>query len=169
MTGSYAGYEYLQKVLSSLDSHVGCASRAALHDTTMRWNDSFILSGMDAGTQPPRRVWRFTPLLPLDGGSMEPGSLVDRTHNALSIGHVTIEGPAGAPLSCTLVFQGGHLANDDGQRSPSPSSTALPYGLWIVQEGAPPAPVLNCSDGQPRTWPPPANPLPPPHPRQSYE
>ena len=54
----------LSNVLKELDLLVGCSAndRQWVLDTDVRWEDGFILTGMDVGAD--RRAWRLTPQLP---------------------------------------------------------------------------------------------------------
>eukprot|EP01051_Picozoa_sp_SAG22_P002221 SAG22_NODE_98_length_20720_cov_17.226662_8_plen_264_part_00 len=91
----------------------------------LRLKDSFMLTGMDGGTRPPRRIWRFTPRLPLPGGGMAPGALVHAAaagggggggQDALRIGPVGL---------ADLHEAGADEAEEGGGRSTSARTAAL--------------------------------------------
>ena len=106
---------------------------AGLH----RWRDSFLLSGVTAGTA---TAWRFTPnttdvpaascARPMGGAS------------GLNI-TVTVDLPT-APAECFLLFH-------DGRVLSTPNASATPNGVWIVQ---PTNDVTLECPGQPsQRWP----------------
>ena len=59
-----AANRLLSATLKELDLLVGCpaSDRQWVTDTAVRWQDEFILTGMDVGAD--RRAWRLTPQLP---------------------------------------------------------------------------------------------------------
>jgi hypothetical protein len=147
--GGYEGYEFVESLHTLLDTLVGCAARQAIVDRALRFEDSFVLTGMEAGTLPAQQVWRFTPRLPLASGVMMPSVLVKSTEIGVRIGPVRLAMHGGRYVRCTVVFAGGQVVES--------GESLLPFGVWVVQRqanGTRATPLqLECEDKVARTWP----------------
>ena len=132
-------YESFSAVLDALDEMVGCADRRWLADTTVRLDDSFFLTGMDAGAA--RRVWRM---------SLREGLAsvtVASAGEGLAVGPVALSLANGSvAINCSTVFAKGVVANltqDEVARS---------SGLWVVTPQAAAPPEARCN-GESAEWP----------------
>ena len=130
-------YESFSAVLDALDEMVGCADRRWLADTTVRLDDSFFLTGMDAGAA--RRVWRMSlreGLASVTVASAGEGLAVGPVALALANGSVAI--------NCSTVFAKGVVASYD--------QVARSSGLWVVTPQAAAPPEARCN-GESAEWP----------------
>lgn len=128
-------YESFSAVLDALDEMVGCADRRWLADTTVRLDDSFFLTGMDAGAA--RRVWRM---------SLREGLAsvtVASAGEGLAVGPVALSLANGSVINCSALFANG-------------VSATTPYfgssGLWVVTPQAAAPPKMRCN-GESADWP----------------
>ena len=126
-------YESFSAVLDALDEMVGCADRRWLADTTVRLDDSFFLTGMDAGAA--RRVWRM---------SLREGLAsvtVASAGEGLAVGPVALSLANGSvATNCSALFANG-VAQQVGSS-----------GLWVVTPPAAAPPEARCN-GQSAEWP----------------
>ena len=126
-------YESFSAVLDALDEMVGCADRRWLADTTVRLDDSFFLTGMDAGAA--RRVWRM---------SLREGLAsvtVASAGEGLAVGPVALSLANGSvAINCSALFANG-VAQQVGSS-----------GLWVVTPQAAAPPKMRCN-GESADWP----------------
>ena len=125
-------YESFSAVLGALDEMVGCADRRWLADTSVRLDDSFFLTGMDAGAA--RRVWRM---------SLREGLAsvtVASAGEGLAVGSVALSLANGSVAICSALFANG-VAQQVGSS-----------GLWVVTPQAAAPPKMRCN-GESADWP----------------
>ena len=126
-------YESFSAVLDALDEMVGCADRRWLADTSVRLDDSFFLTGMDAGAA--RRVWRM---------SLREGLAsvtVASAGEGLAVGPVALSLANGSvAINCSALFANG-VAQQVGSS-----------GLWVVTPQAAAPPKMRCN-GESADWP----------------
>lgn len=151
---SMLDYKVLSIVLSELTEVVDCEGAVWVRDGSLRFEDSFLLSGMLV--TPALKVWRLT---------LQNSTLVDARESiasapnaaVLNISGVSAKLPSGEIAACDLLFSGGSVLEVNG------SASAL--GLWISQ----PASEVNseakiwlqCVGGERMDWPPPDHVAPP--------
>jgi hypothetical protein len=126
-----ADHRALSAVLHELDRVVGCAGAAYVPDPYLRWQDGFLLAGMDVEGG---RVWRLTLEATANSSAASPHQL--RAHDRVvppptATGHrVNISGvlvhlgPSRTPQRCSLIF--------DRARVLPRSESVSALGLWVV-------------------------------------
>ena len=164
--------------LAELDIVIGCAAkeRRWIPDHNVGWGSDFLLSGMDVGSK--RRAWRFTPSLPIPFGRNSPNvpnitnvtrwdpRVLVSDHNAsyLALGPLTIDYDEHLLKTCTINFEQGVVLDVFGGPSARevrlppgvPTTSAAPFGVWIIQPMSAAPPSVSCMlDQQPfeASWP----------------
>ena len=164
--------------LAELDIVIGCAAkeRRWIPDHNVGWGSDFLLSGMDVGSK--RRAWRFTPSLPIPFGRISPNvpnitnvtrwdpRVLVSDHNAsyLALGPLTIDHDEHLLETCTITFEQGVVLDVFGGPSVRevhlppgvPTTSAAPFGVWIIQPISAAPPSVSCMlDQQPfeASWP----------------
>jgi hypothetical protein len=154
--------------LAELDIVIGCAAneRKWIPDSSQGWASSFLLSGMNVGSQ--RRAWRFTPSLPLQINCIsknipdnvtrwDPHTLVSYKNDSLVLGPLQIDHDGRILNDCQVFFKHGAVLDvfasaayetSDLKLPPGvPTTTASPFGIWIVQPIAAASPTVSCMAG----------------------
>lgn len=155
-------YEVMAAVLNQLDRVIGCraAERKWLVDSSPRWQDDFLLSAMDVGSE--RRAWRFSPNLP-GSSAQRDGALVNGVPDRYAIDWVVPTSDLNGtrtlvlhPLSialntsvvstdCSLTFVGGSVGT-------TPQDNRTAFGLWVMQTQRDPMPEVRCKGYEPFAW-----------------
>jgi hypothetical protein len=142
--------------LAELDLVIGCpaAERRWIPDSSLGWGSSFILSGMEVGSR--RVAWRFTPSLPLQMDCItngvpnnktkwDPRVLVSYVYGSLTLGPLQIDHDGHLLDDCVIGFEHGAVLDVAGHSGTTTSAT--PFGLWIVQPISAAAPSVSCMAG----------------------
>jgi hypothetical protein len=174
--------------LAELDIVIGCpaAERRWIPDSSLGWGSSFILSGMEVGSR--RVAWRFTPSLPLqinckstgvpnNKTKWDPRVLVSYVNDSLTLGPLKIDHDGRLLEDCVIGFEHGAVLDifprpsvrREVQLLPDvPTTSAAPFGLWIVQPPSAAALSVSCMAGHwhgmtpfEASWPLSATPQPP--------
>ena len=172
-----ASNRLLSAVLKELDHLVGCGptDRQWITDTDVRWQDDFILTGMDVGAD--RRAWRLTPQLQRGAASWNESKLrvqVDPASGMLTVSPLGFALPrpqveasldptasstaaggkySSVVASCELRVPWGELLHIDSGDANDAAASVAPLGLWILQS-RPPLPVsIDCGSAGVFPWP----------------
>lgn len=108
-----ADSDLMSALLLEIDSFVGCAppDRQWVTDPSARYEDEFILTGMDVGAD--RRAWRLTPQLDRNARNVSEANLTwawDSVSGELSVGPVGFYTSTNRSIASTLHAAGANIS-----------------------------------------------------------
>jgi hypothetical protein len=132
----------LSATLDELSDVMGCVQRRWVVDPHPRWNDNFVLSGSDVGTD--RRLWRLTPWVAVGNRT-----IVDTVLRAAVQVGLPLPGFAPAAPNATTACE---LHFHHAQRLPTGRSDAS-HGSWVVQPPSAQVELICASVAFRANWP----------------